>query len=337
MTTIETSAFGASGLTSVIIPNSVTSIGESAFGWCYSLQKVTIGKSVKSIGQLAFAVCDMLEEVISYIEEPFALEYGIFISNDWSHNVGATLYVPAGTKAKYEATEGWNKFQNIAEIVLAPVEKGETVDFGNGGDITENTDLNGTFVSNMFNSIGTDAGGYDSEDGCIVITKETSDEQMAALEGLDITDEALKEIFTGIIFKVPAGSGKVTVTAETMGNMTLKVKVGNGEAIGMEVTGKQKMEVPYDVAEETLVYIFAGTKGQNAIRSWRRAGGESGLRIYGISVENTGGTSIVGVVDARHESMDVYSLNGRLVRKSATSLDGLPKGAYIVNGRKVIR
>ena len=274
MTTIETSAFGASGLTSVIIPNSVTSIGESAFGWCYSLQKVTIGKSVKSIGQLAFAVCDMLEEVISYIEEPFALEYGIFISNDWSHNVGATLYVPAGTKAKYEATEGWNKFQNIAEIVLAPVEKGETVDFGNGGDITENTDLNGTFV---------------------------------------------------------------TVTAETMGNMTLKVKVGNGEAIGMEVTGKQKMEVPYDVAEETLVYIFAGTKGQNAIRSWRRAGGESGLRIYGISVENTGGTSIVGVVDARHESMDVYSLNGRLVRKSATSLDGLPKGAYIVNGRKVIR
>jgi hypothetical protein len=28
----------------------------------------------------------------------------------------ATLYVPAGTKAKYEATSAWNLFQNIVEM-----------------------------------------------------------------------------------------------------------------------------------------------------------------------------------------------------------------------------
>ena len=28
---------------------------------------------------------------------------------------GLTLYVPAGTKAKYEATEGWKEFKNIVE------------------------------------------------------------------------------------------------------------------------------------------------------------------------------------------------------------------------------
>ena len=36
-------------------------------------------------------------------------------------------------------------------------------------------------------------------------TEETSNEQMEALEGLGITDEELKQNFTGIIFKVPAG------------------------------------------------------------------------------------------------------------------------------------
>ena len=33
---------------------------------------------------------------------------------------------------------------------------------------------------------------------------------------------------------------------------------------------------------------------------------------------------------------DVYTLTGSKVRHAATSLDGLPKGVYIVNGKKVI-
>ena len=34
---------------------------------------------------------------------------------------------------------------------------------------------------------------------------------------------------------------------------------------------------------------------------------------------------------------DVYSLNGVKIRKGVTSLDGLPRGLYIVNGRKVVK
>lgn len=33
---------------------------------------------------------------------------------------------------------------------------------------------------------------------------------------------------------------------------------------------------------------------------------------------------------------DVYSIDGRLVRKGATSLEGLPKGVYIMNGKKYV-
>ena len=52
-----------SSLTSVIIPNSVTSIGERAFYNCSSLTSVTIGNSVISIGGRAFYGCSSLTTV----------------------------------------------------------------------------------------------------------------------------------------------------------------------------------------------------------------------------------------------------------------------------------
>ena len=45
------------------IPNSVTSIGDNAFGDCYSLQEISIPNSVTRIGNRAFEYCDSLQEV----------------------------------------------------------------------------------------------------------------------------------------------------------------------------------------------------------------------------------------------------------------------------------
>ena len=97
---------------SIVLPNSVIAIGEKAFVESTTLQRVEIPNSVKYILEYAFADCESLSEIVSYIQEPFEIQTSVF--RDIANN--ATLYVPAGTKALYEATEGWNVFQNIVEL-----------------------------------------------------------------------------------------------------------------------------------------------------------------------------------------------------------------------------
>ncbi|MCI6295254.1 MAG: beta-N-acetylhexosaminidase [Bacteroidales bacterium] len=59
------------------------------------------------------------------------------------------------------------------------------------------------------------------------------------------------------------------------------------------------------------------------------------LRLVGDEGEVTGIRPLQPM--EQQEPADVYDLNGRLVRKAARSLDNLPQGVYIVNGKKYIR
>ncbi|MBQ8301218.1 MAG: leucine-rich repeat domain-containing protein, partial [Clostridia bacterium] len=52
-----------SSLTSIAIPDSVTSISEETFQYCSSLISVTMPNTVKSIGYYAFCGCDSLTDV----------------------------------------------------------------------------------------------------------------------------------------------------------------------------------------------------------------------------------------------------------------------------------
>ena len=55
--------------------------------------------------------------------------------------------------------------------------------------------------------------------------------------------------------------------------------------------------------------------------------------------EDDGTTAIENLDEspAAVEPYDVYDLSGRKVLHQVTSLDGLPNGVYIVNGRKVLK
>ena len=57
VTSIGDWAFYATSVTNVLIPDSVTNIGDGAFFDCESLTNVTIGSGVTSIGDWTFAFC----------------------------------------------------------------------------------------------------------------------------------------------------------------------------------------------------------------------------------------------------------------------------------------
>jgi len=63
ITSIGRSAFCCCSLTSITIPDSITSIGKSAFSSCESLTSITIPNSVTYIGDYAFQDCDSLTSI----------------------------------------------------------------------------------------------------------------------------------------------------------------------------------------------------------------------------------------------------------------------------------
>ena len=115
---IGSSAFSRCySLTSITIPNSVTSIGNFAFQRCSALTSITIPNSVTSIGERVFAYCSNLKTVICEAIEVPELGDDVFYNMPLSE---ATLYVPAQSLDDYKAAEQWKEFGTILPLDKAP-------------------------------------------------------------------------------------------------------------------------------------------------------------------------------------------------------------------------
>lgn len=112
VTSIGGSAFSGTGLTTVTIPDSVISIGNFAFYDCTSLTSVTIPNSVTSIEEYTFGNCLSLNSVTVNWASPLPINANVFQNTPISN---ATLIVPAGTKALYQAASVWQNFGSIFE------------------------------------------------------------------------------------------------------------------------------------------------------------------------------------------------------------------------------
>ena len=85
-------------LTSLTLPSSLQSIGNDAFAWCESLTSLTLPSSLQSIGDSAFKDCESLTSLTL----PSSLQS---IGNDAFDycNSLSTLYIPTGTEAHFKS------------------------------------------------------------------------------------------------------------------------------------------------------------------------------------------------------------------------------------------
>ncbi|HGE5778245.1 TPA: leucine-rich repeat domain-containing protein, partial [Flavobacterium psychrophilum] len=103
-------------LTSVTIPNSVTSIGDEAFFNCSGLTSVTIPNSVTKIQNDAFYNCSRLTTVNCYITRPLVIHADVFGNITQSN---CALNVPTGTQVAYQAAAVWRNFSPISGGLLS--------------------------------------------------------------------------------------------------------------------------------------------------------------------------------------------------------------------------
>ena len=107
--TLNSFAIGC-GATEYTIPDSVTTIGISAFEDCSSLRSVAIPDSVTTIGISAFADCSSLKKVYCKAVTPPAGGYGFY-----NNASGLKIYVPTGSVEAYKSSEGWSEYADAIE------------------------------------------------------------------------------------------------------------------------------------------------------------------------------------------------------------------------------
>lgn len=119
------------------------------------------------------------------------------------------------------------------------------------------------------------------------------------------------------------------------------LEAGEGEIkfVGNYENGKQLTEGDYFIdANRNLFYSANGTETMKAFRAIFVSTAAAPAKAMFFSIRGNSGetTGIEDVKTLAGKTFDVYSIDGMLVRKNATSLSGLAKGVYVVNGKKYI-
>ncbi len=119
----------------MVIPNSATSIENSAFSGCSGLTRVTIPNSVTSIKSYAFAYCSRLTSVTMQGETPPTGYSNMF----YQSNKLSDIYVPCGTLDAYKRS--WSSYASeIKYLPLAYAITGQ-VNISDAGSITIPTNI----------------------------------------------------------------------------------------------------------------------------------------------------------------------------------------------------
>ncbi len=118
VTTLPFAIFmGCESLKSFYVHDKMKSIDSHAFGYT-GLTSITLPASLESLGDYAFSGCLDLKEVRCKSEKPATIPWEFEIVSPFADLdlSDVVLYVIAGSKSAYENAKCWNEFQNIVEF-----------------------------------------------------------------------------------------------------------------------------------------------------------------------------------------------------------------------------
>lgn len=154
--------------------------------------------------------------------------------------------------------------------------------------------------------------------------------------------EVIEEIQANVPYLIkPAQAGNTYTFQGVAIKVADNLEAGEGEIkfVGNYENGKQLTEGDYFIdANRNLFYSANGTETMKAFRAIFVSTAAAPAKAMFFSIRGNSGetTGIEDVKTLAGKTFDVYSIDGMLVRKNATSLSGLAKGVYVVNGKKYI-
>ena len=200
------------------------------------------------------------------------------------------------------------------------------------------------------------------------VTPETLTDKSVTWESSDTKIATVSS--AGKVKGVKYGTATITCTSVATGaKATCKVTIGKVVVGVSEITLKRSRSVtldvtlyPTDLADKSVTWESSDESIATVTSEGKVTGVKAGTATITCTSVATGlkGTcsvTVLSVIEARSvigngddstgindyespsvvEPFDVYDLSGRKVRHQVTSLDGLPDGIYIVNGKKVLK
>jgi len=328
------------GLTSVVLPNSVTEIDKSAFEGCSHLTTVSIGNGINRIRTRAFANCAKLTNVYCFAEEVPNTVEDVFEETPIGN---ATLRVPAGSVEVYKAEVPWSGFKSIVKISATVKLDKSKLYIGKGKTET----LIPTITPTSFPDKN--------------VTWKSSNTKVATVTSKGKVKGVKAGTATITCTSVSTGSKATCKVTVVNGDITLnktKAVVEKGKTIKLKATllptTLEDMSVTWTSSDTKIATVTSEGKvkgikaGTATITCTSNATGLSGTCIVTVlsssesrsldgDDDNVTGIETIEEAPAINEPYDVYDLSGRKVRNQVTSLDGLPAGVYIVNGKKVLK
>lgn len=297
------------GCGNTIIPNSVTSIGNSAFDGCTDLTSITIPNSVKSIGVLAFNDCSNLTSI--------TIPKSVI-------NIGDAAFQRCTGLTSLKVEEG-NAIYDSRNDCNAIIETGtNTLIYG----------CKNTVIPNSVTAIGQNAFW-----GCLELTSIVIPDFVTAI-GPGAFSTCIKLSSISIPNSVNTIGQSTFYGCSSLISITLPSSLQSiGPNAFLNSISLKEMTcyatTPPSVGEgafrgtccETgILYVPA-----SSVSAYRNA---SGWNEWGsiLPIEENATTSIDNIVNGQHSDERIYNLNGQRINRYDTR-----KGVYVKNGKKYTR